>query len=336
VGGTYATLKQEKGLWVLELREETSGQRLRILPDLGGRLVEHWILHGGAEIPLLDPPSSLEEVVREPIAWGCPILFPFPSRIREGEFVFQKRTYAFSESFLDGNHIHGLVYERPWRVASCEVGTGSAIAKLKFRSKDFSEIRKQYPFPFEIQVEYVLTPAALWIAVGVENTGSKPLPMGVGLHPYLRLPIETSTARSHCQVRVPARAQWELEGLLPTGKVVPVSGQLDLRQGRSLDGLKLDDVFTDLDRGDPDSPARCELEDEAARLRVVLEASPVFREMVVYTPPGRPSICIEPYTCATDAPNLHARGIDAGLQILAPGGRFRAAIQLRVEPLEVS
>jgi aldose 1-epimerase len=326
--------QREQGLWVLELREERGRQRVRILPELGGRLVEYWILHGGSEIPLLDPPPKLESVIQEPMGWGCPILFPFPSRIRGGEFVFGGKTYTFSESFMDGHHIHGLVYGRPWKIVRCEAGPTGAGAALQLRSKDFPEIRQQYPFPFEIQIEYVLNPAALWIALEVRNTGSKPLPMGVGLHPYLRLPIEASTERKNCRLRVPASARWELEDLVPTGQLLPVSGKFDLREGRSLERLELDDVFTDLDRGGREDPVRCDLEDDAARLRTILEASPVFREMVVYTPPGRSSICVEPYTCATDAPNLQARGIEAGLRTLEPGGRFRGAIQLRVEPLD--
>ena len=35
-------------------------------------------------------------------------------------------------------------------------------------------------------------------------------------------------------------------------------------------------------------------------------------------------LCIEPYTCATDALNLQARGVDAGLLTLPPGGRWSA------------
>ena len=66
----------------------------------------------------------------------------------------------------------------------------------------------------------------------------------------------------------------------------------------------------------------------AATLR--LRASPAFREVVVFTPPHRQAFCIEPYTCTTDAINLQARGVDAGLLTLPPGGRWTAVFEMRL------
>ena len=56
-----------------------------------------------------------------------------------------------------------------------------------------------------------------------------------------------------------------------------------------------------------------------------------FRECVVYNPPHREAICIEPYTCAPDAFHLMARGIDTGLRVLEPGAAFRARIEIRFD-----
>jgi aldose 1-epimerase len=58
--------------------------------------------------------------------------------------------------------------------------------------------------------------------------------------------------------------------------------------------------------------------------------SPVFRELVVFTPPHRQAFCVEPYTCTTDAINLQTRGVDAGWLTLAPGTRFEAVVELRL------
>lgn len=335
MGGTFAVLEQrEAGLWVLEIRDERGGQRVRIVPELGATLIEYWVLHGGEEVPLLDPPPDLASVAQQPMRWGCPILFPFPGRIRDAKFVFKGRPYALTESLLEGHHIHGLVHRRPWRIERCQTGPTGAIVTLRLCSRDFPEIKKQYPFPFEIAVEYSLTAAGLAISMDVRNAGRRALPMGLGLHPYFRLPLDPSTPREACRIRVPARARWELEQLVPTGQVIPVSGSFDLRAGRTLDGLELDDIFTDLEEVLGDAPVRCDLEDTAARLRIVVEAAASFREIVVYTPPGRPSVCVEPYTCGADAPNLTARGIDAGLRVLKPRERFRASARLRVETLE--
>jgi aldose 1-epimerase len=67
-------------------------------------------------------------------------------------------------------------------------------------------------------------------------------------------------------------------------------------------------------------------------LRSVVESDAIFRELVVYTPPGRRSICFEPYTCPTDAPNLTARGLNVGLIELAPEETFTGTMRIVAEP----
>ena len=70
------------------------------------------------------------------------------------------------------------------------------------------------------------------------------------------------------------------------------------------------------------------VDDRDVGIRMVLEADEQFRELVVYTPPNRASICFEPYTCPTDAVNLQAQGIDAGLIVLKPGQIFSSQIRI--------
>ena len=84
-------------------------------------------------------------------------------------------------------------------------------------------------------------------------------------------------------------------------------------------GLKLDDVLTGLAfEGD-----RCVCRFRRRRPRTPRSASAStspFRELVVFTPPFDTSlIAVEPYTQATDAINLQARGVDAGLRVLGHG-----------------
>jgi aldose 1-epimerase len=68
--------------------------------------------------------------------------------------------------------------------------------------------------------------------------------------------------------------------------------------------------------------------DERAGLQVIQTCPPIFREIVVFTPPGRAAVCIEPYTCPTDAINLTARGIDCGWRTLGPGSEFHTWIDI--------
>ena len=64
---------------------------------------------------------------------------------------------------------------------------------------------------------------------------------------------------------------------------------------------------------------------------MVMESDAQFRELVVYTPPGRDAICFEPYTCPTDAINLEARGIPAGVIVLAPDEIFAGTVRFMLK-----
>ena len=61
-----------------------------------------------------------------------------------------------------------------------------------------------------------------------------------------------------------------------------------------------------------------------------VEASPTFRDLVVFTPPHRQAFCIEPYTCLPDSIRLATEGHETGLMILQPGEAFETTIPISV------
>jgi aldose 1-epimerase len=132
------------------------------------------------------------------------------------------------------------------------------------------------------------------------------LPWGLGTHPYFKLPLDQASRVEDCLIEVPANARWELENCLPTGRVIPVNDETDLRDGEYVTTLKLDDVYTQLESEGPQFD--CMVMDERAGLQVILTCPPIFREIVAFTPPNRAAVCLEPYTCPTDAINLQAQG----------------------------
>ena len=56
-----------------------------------------------------------------------------------------------------------------------------------------------------------------------------------------------------------------------------------------------------------------------------------FRELVVFTPPWTDAVCLEPYTCVTDAINLQEQGVDAGWRELGPGKTWETEIVIRAD-----
>lgn len=334
MAGRYAIERGSlEGVDIFTLRDREAGTAASVAPALGANWFRYSVLHRGSAIEALAVPPTFAELRQRPSRWGTPVLFPFPNRLRYGRFAFQGHTYQFEPNTRQGHHIHGLVIMQSFQVERTEAHEQGAVLACTLRSQDVPQIEQQFPFPFVLRLQFTLRDGRMQQTVEVENTGGSPMPMGFGTHPYFAVPLAPGGERDACRIQVPAAASWELDAdRIPTGRVLPVEGTLDLRSGRTLEGTSYDHVFTALQPADGWST--CRLEDPAAGLALVTRAGyPVFREWVVYAPPDRQVVCFEPYTCATDAPNLQARGIDAGLIVLPPGQRWRARIETWVELL---
>lgn len=250
-----------------------------------------------------------ETFLDKPTSYGNPILFPFPNRIRDGVFTFGGETFSVLPKQ------HGFVRNKEWMVdgSGASDADGAWVTATCDANDHPGTILNQFPFPFRITVTYRLRDGRLAMETEIENTGVRPMPAGFGIHPYFHKPAVGS-------ITVPASKRWELSENLPTGAKLDLDDAHDLRNARSLDGLVLDDIYTDL-QPDADGLVRCLLTDTENRLETVVEFSAEqFPHVVVYTTPApRQAICIEPNTCPTDAFNLEARGIPADMLTLAPG-----------------
>ena len=265
----------------------------------------------------------LEEVpfadfLRKPTGYGVPILFPFPNRIRDGKFNFG------GESFKVDPPRHGFVRDKPWQVVSRgATDENGAWLTSRFDAADYPEqILRQFPFPFQIEITYRLKDGRLRMGAVVRNTGQRTMPVGFGVHPYFRKPDGGS-------LRVPAAARWELADSLPTGSLVAVRGEYDLRKGKHLVGMALDDIYTRVEP-EADGLARCVITDDAAGAETVVEFSTErLPHVVVYTPPDpRRAVCVEPNSCPTDAFNLQSNGIES--DVIALGAADEVCFEISI------
>jgi aldose 1-epimerase len=224
-----------------------------------------------------------------------------------------------------GNAIHGFVHARPWRVIAQSDGeaTGQFQASL-----DDPALLARWPSDFRVTATYRLQGNSLRLRLLIENPGDADLPFGLGTHPYFRVPLGGGDA-AECVVRVPVGMRWELDGMIATGRRLPLAAEQALDRGLRFADMQLDAGFSGLrlDGG------RCttEIHDPGSGRTMRQTFDGAFRECVVYNPPHRQAICIEPYTCLCDPFRLEAEGVDAGLRVLSPGECFQAAVEIRVE-----
>lgn len=308
------------------------GERATIHPGMGANLIELALppAPGEEAVPVIAGPADAGALAKAPTRYGAPVLFPFPSRIAGGRFSYQGRSYQLDVYPEDGNARHGFVVKRPFSVDRQGADSSGSWVTLSLDG-DIPDIQRQFPFPFRLALTFRLDALGLHVEAVGSNTGHTTMPMGFGWHPYFRMPLAAGGDRNRCRLQVPARQYWELDAkLIPTGRRLPVGGKLDLLEGQPVAENSYDDIFTAVVR-DAEGWSYAALYDDAAGLRVTMGAGPSFREWVIYTPPGRPAICLEPYTCAGNAFNLQSAGIDAGVADIAPGEAWHDAMVIRLD-----
>ena len=250
-----------------------------------------------------------------PLFSGIPILYPFGGRLDGNTFRWDGKTYTVTDApTYNGNILHGFVIIQPWRVV--EQSQIRVVGEFQ-ASIDKPELLDQWPTDFAIRVAYEVNGSSLTCDVTLWNPSDSPSPWGFTTHGYYRVPLGGSDP-GNCIVTIPANKTWELIDMLPTGKTIPVAPDNDLRGGRPLAGLELDAIYTDVNP-EPDGSLVASIHDPESGLTMTITSTGPYREFVVFTPPHREAIAIEPYTCSPTTFDLHERGFDAGLRVLQPG-----------------
>jgi aldose 1-epimerase len=311
----------------ITLTDTRTGATAGLAPELGFNCFSFRGLAQGAPVELLWREDGFELGGKRASGSGIPLLFPFPGRIGGTTFVWQGRQFALAAGDGRGNAIHGFVHERSWRVLE----QTTSLAQGQFHAAaDAPELLDCWPADFRITATYEIGPNQLRSTFLLENPGDTPLPCGFGIHPYFRLPWNGTDAASY-RVQLPVSTNWELQEMLTTGQQQPLDDAADYQRGQAFGDLELDNVFGGL-RFDQQHLCHAALEDPITHQRLTMSFDNAFRECVVYTPPHRQAICIEPLTCVPDPFRLNRAGIDAGLRIVDPGESFSAEITLTWTP----
>jgi aldose 1-epimerase len=231
------------------------------------------------------------------------VLIPWPNRLEDGSYEFDGQSHQLAINEVDKRDaIHGLVRWANWTVREREanrVVTGQRLHP-----------QPGYPFELDITVEYLLSGDGLSVTTTATNTGDRRCPYGSGAHPYLSLgrPVDGLT------LHAPARTRLiENERGIPVGREAVDGTEYDFRVPRPTGATRLDDCFTDLERGD-DGRARVTLDG-----RLTLWVDEAYDFLMLFTGDPLPdvnrrAIAVEPMTCP---PNAFRSGDH--LVVLEPG-----------------
>jgi aldose 1-epimerase len=313
---------------VVDIADSTSGSSARIAVERGFNCFQFLArLPDSRIVDVLSAPADFADGQYQDTHYGNPLLFPYPNRIREGRFSWQGKHFQLTAQQVlfdpTGNAIHGLCLDRPWRIIE---KTDDRVTGAFRLSIDAPERRYLWPADAEIQVSYQVLGSCLRSVIRVVNDDQTSLPWGFGTHAYFRIPLSATSAAAQCILTVPGHSIWNLHQCLPDGHKHAPPAELQLHSGRSFDGLKVDDIYSDVKS--ENGVVTCRISDPAAGLAVEQRCSSDFRELVVFTPPWSSSVCMEPYTCVTDAVNLEQQGVDAGLRVLPAGQTWEGWIDI--------
>ncbi|SDO98210.1 aldose 1-epimerase [Actinopolyspora xinjiangensis] len=272
------------------------------------------IVHGGARAVITEVGAGLRvfevdgvaysetyEADRLPPAGAGAVLVPWPNRVADGHWSLEgePQQLALTEPNRH-NAIHGLLRHTPWTVGEHTQATVVLHAMIP--------VQPGWPVPLLTSVEYSVDEHGLTVRHAVENLGSRPVPFGLGVHPY---PRAGNADTDECTLRLSASSVLPIdpERMLPDRPPRRLEGdEQDLRVGRKLAGVWLDTAFGGA-APLPDDPAglvRHSVTDSSGH-GVELWADPAFGWVQVYTPgdfPGRGrAVAVEPMTCPPDALN---------------------------------
>lgn len=261
-------------------------------------------------------PDDYATPAGRPSAGGIPILCPYPGRLASTTMEFQGRSFSLPPGDPFGRPIHGLAHDRPWRIV--EKQDHRLVAEFRL-SLDAPDAVESWPADFTLTAAWTLFPDRLDLELDLLAHGR--MPAALGLHPYHPVPVIPGADCDACQIEIPATRFQPQEQLLPVGDTVPASTKIAFPGRVALGGVSLDDPFCGLVSagGDASGAIVARVIDPATGATIRAAWSAAFSACVIFTPPHRKAVCIEPYTAL---PGQRTFDTAAGWRILEAGGRL--------------
>lgn len=286
---------------------------LAVAPHAGGAIASFRL----GDTPLLREASEEALAAGEATQTASFPLVPFSGRIAWATFSFGGEEHRLARNFGDNPHyLHGLGWRSRWSVGPR--GENAVTLVLDHDASD-AEAARHWPYSLRAELTYALEPDALTMTLAVENRDARPMPAGLGFHPYFpRRPGATLRFRA-ANVWLPD------ENEIPTKREAP-RGDYDFSSAKAVETVTLDNAFAGFG-------GKAELTFPDRRIALTIDAEPLFSHCVVFVPPGKDFFCFEPVSHMPDAIHRMAEVKDHGLRILAPHERLVGTARIAVERL---
>ncbi len=268
--------------------------------------------HQGAEI--LRRIEDLEASAAKGSTAGIPLLHPWANRLAGPHYRAAGREVTLdTSSTLLHLDAHGLpMHGVGWPLLAWEVTETRAdrlAARLEWNRADLLAV---FPFRHRLEMLVTLDAAGLTVETTLVAGDDGPVPVSFGFHPYFGIP---DLARAEWRLKLPAMRKLTLDPHgIPTGEEEPFGGF-----NAPLGEHDFDDGFALLSGSPSFSLA-------GAGRRITVEFLKGYRYAQVFAPLEKDYVALEPMTSPTNALTT-----GRGLQLVKPGGEFRAAFRVRID-----
>lgn len=293
----------EEGLSIIRLNNLLNNSYADILPSHGALLHGFSIASPNGTINIIDHyanETDLESTLNR--SYKSSKLSPFVCRIPDGKYEWGGKQYEFTTRFMDGSAIHGLLFNKSFKVSDEFADDQRASVRLKYHYKKEDA---GYPYEYTCEVLYTLLPEnTLQVETTLLNLSDETIPMADGWHPYFTL----GNSINDYELQIASDAMLEFdEKLIPTGKKIyePSFANTNILGDRFLDNCFQLQV-------EPEAPV-CVLRNPLNGIRLSFYTNSNYPYLQIYTPDHRKSIAIENLSSAPDSFN---NGM--GLKAIAP------------------
>jgi galactose mutarotase-like enzyme len=269
------------------------------------------INHFGAELTSLKNNQSIEYIWEgNANFWGkhSPVLFPIVGTLKNNSYQCNGRQYHLSRHGFARDMVFELIDKR------------ENSATFAIQSSD--DTRKQYPFNFELQINYTLEDNSLSIYYKVVNKSGSQMPFSIGAHPAFSL--AGNFEDYNLQFEKDELLEYNLlendlitnetNVLDATNKLVPLNYELFKNDALIFKSLQSKYVTI--------------LKNQTPLLRVNYAN---FPHLGIWTKINAPFLCIEPWFGYSDSVESNGNLMEKdGIQIIEPQQTFEAKFSIEI------
>lgn len=276
-------------------------------------LISVRILEKGAELSSLFNKTNKNEYLWQADAkyWArhAPLLFPIVGKLNNDKTVIKGRPCILTQ--------HGFVRDNIFEL--CESSSNNAL--FKFQSNPST--LENYPYEFELFTEYFLNKNSIHITYTVVNPSKENIYFSIGLHPAFNWPLNNGDIKENYYL--------EFEKNETADRIIFDNGFITGEKTPYLKNQNKISIYDNL--FDKDVLIFKNLESQKITLRSVDHSNYLevnfcdYPYLGIWTKPGNPFICIEPWFGIADNKNSPKPYVDKeGIQKLGSGKSFECSV----------